>query len=123
MRDEHHGSGEGLQRVLERLTALEVEMVGGLVEQQHVGARAHEHRQRQPAALAPGEPGDGLLRLLAGEQKAAQQRARLARGQAGRVLRHLEHARGGRGGRGELVGVLGEVADLDVVAPAELAGA
>ena len=78
-----------------------------------------EDGQRQPAALAPREPFERLLGLLAGEQEAAEQRPRLARRQAGQVGGRLEH-RPGRAGR-ELLGVLAQVADLDVVAGPELA--
>src|SRR5439155_20946536 len=72
---------------------------------------------REPPALAAGQPRDGLLRLLAGEQEAPEQRAGLVRREPGRALARLEH----RGVRGKLLGVLREEADLGVVAPAELA--
>ena len=48
---------------------------------------ADEHRQRQAPALAAGEPVQGLLGLLAGEQEAPEQRARLVRRQARGALR------------------------------------
>ena len=119
MGDEQDRAGEGAQRVLERLAALHVEMIGGLIEDQHVGARAHEDRQREAAALSAGEALQRLLRVLAGEQEAAQQRARLARGQAGRALRDLEHPLSRRAARAQLLAVLGEVADVHAVAGAE----
>ena len=106
------------QRVLERLAALDVEVVRRLVEDQHVRARVHEDRERQPLALAAGEADDRLLGVLAGEQEAAEQRARLVRRQPRRALRRLEHG----AVVGQRLGVLGEVADLDVVAGAQLAG-
>ncbi len=43
--DEHQRTAERPQRVLERLAALDVEVVGGLVEDQDVGARVDEDRQ------------------------------------------------------------------------------
>ena len=49
------------QRVLERLAALEVEMVGRLVEDQHVGAGGDEDRQREAALLAAGDVGELLV--------------------------------------------------------------
>ena len=120
--DEQDRPLEGAQRVLERLAALDVEVVGGLVEDQHVGARMHEDRQRQAPALAAGEPLQRLLGLLAGEQEAPEQRARLAGVQSGRPLRRVEHALAGVAARAQLLGVLGEVADLHVVPGAELSG-
>ena len=51
-----------------------------------------EDRQRQPPALAAREAGERLLGLLAAEQEAPEQRARLVRREAGRALRRLEHA-------------------------------
>ena len=97
---------------------LEVEVVGRLVEDQDVGAGVHEDRQRQPPALAARETLDRLLGRLAGEQELAEQRARLRRGELRGALGGLEHG----GGRVELLGVLGEQAELDVVAAPQLAG-
>ena len=91
MGDEQQRAGECTQGVLERLAALEVEVVGRLVEDQDVGAAADEDRQREPAPLAAGEPGERLLGLLAAEQEAPEQRPRLVRRQPGRALRRLEH--------------------------------
>jgi hypothetical protein len=118
---EQDRAGKGPQRVLERLAALDVEMVGGLIEDQHVGCRLHEHRQRQAPALAAGQAAQRLLGLLAGEQEAPKQRARLARAQARRALRGVEHALLRWPTGAQLVRVLGEVTDLHVVARAELA--
>ena len=116
--DEQDRPAERAQGVLEGLAALDVEVVGGLVQDQHVGrlGAAHEHRQRQAPALPAGEPGQRFLGLLAGEQEAPEQRPGLARGQAGGALGGLQHALLGRAAGAELLGVLGEVADLDVVA-------
>ena len=71
-----------LQRLLERLAALEVEVVGRLVEDQDVGPGMDEDRQRQPPALAAREPVERLLGVLAGEQEAPEQRPRLGRASA-----------------------------------------
>ena len=49
---------------------------------------ASDSRWRSP----PERPGDRLLRVLAGEQEAAEQRARLVRRQSRRALRRVEHA-------------------------------
>ena len=58
-----------LQRLLQRLAALEVQMVGGLVEDQDVRARVDEDRQRQPPPLAAAQPVERLLGLLAAEEE------------------------------------------------------
>src|SRR5205814_85640 len=77
----------------------------------------HENREREPAALAAREPGDRFLRVLAGEEEAAEQGSRLVGREAGGTLRDLEHRAPGS----HLLGVLAEVADLRVVPPAQLA--
>src|SRR4051794_24553986 len=92
-------------------------MVRGLVEDQQVRARLHEDRERESSPLTAREARDGLLGLLAREQETPQQGARLVGREPGGALAGLEH--GGR--RVELLGVLGEVADLGVVASAQLA--
>ncbi len=53
--DEHHGRIEVHERLLEPLQRLDVEMVGGLVEQQHVGARGERARKRGARELTAGE--------------------------------------------------------------------
>ena len=95
------------QRVLERLAALDVEVVGGLVEDQHVGARGDQDRQREPPLLAAGDVAELLLDVGAGEEEAAEQRPRLLAGEAGLALGGVEHGaltggacrRAGRGSR------------------------
>ncbi len=120
MGDEQQRTGEFAQRLLERLAAFEVEVVGRLVEDQHVGAGGHQDRQREAPPLATREDLQRLLRLLAAEQEPPEQRSRLARRQPGGVLGRLEH--GSRRRRAQLVGVLREEPELDVVAGPELAG-
>ena len=93
VRDEQERAGECAQRRLQRLATLQVEMVGGLVEDQHVGARVDEDRQRQAAALSAGEAVERLLGVLAAEQEPAEQRAGLAWGQPGGALRRLDTVR------------------------------
>ena len=115
--DEQQRAREGLQRVLERLAGLEVEVVRRLVEDQHVGAGLDEDGQRQAPALAAAEPVERLVDLLAAEQEAPEQRARLVGRQAGALRGGLEH--GARAAALELLGVLAEVADLHVVAGAQ----
>ena len=70
MRNEQQRALEGQQRVLERLAALQVEVVRRLVEDQDVRAGGDEDRQRQTPALTAAEAVERLLGLLAAEQKA-----------------------------------------------------
>ena len=67
MGDEQKRAWELAQGVLERLPALDVQMVRGLVQDEHVGRPlgVHEDRQGEPAQLAPGESFQGLFGLLA----------------------------------------------------------
>ena len=112
MGDEDDRALEGEQRVLERLAALDVEVVGGLVEDQDIGAGGDKDRQREPPLLPAGDVLQLFLDVGAGEQEAAEQVPRLRPRQPGLALRGVEH----RPFAGRSVGVLGEVADLDVVA-------
>ena len=117
MGDEDQRAVEPAQRVLERLAALDVEVVGRLVEDQDVGSRGDEDRERQATQLAAGQHGDLLLGVGAREQEPAQQGPRLSGSQTGRPLRRLQ----GGALLPDLLGVLGEEAQLDVVAAAQLA--
>ena len=53
MGDQDHAAREGLQVVLQPGHRLRVQMVGGFVQQQHVGLGQQQPRQRHPALLAP----------------------------------------------------------------------
>jgi hypothetical protein len=55
VRDRHHGARERLEVVLQPRHALGVEVVGGLVEQEHVGLLEQHLAQRDAAALAARE--------------------------------------------------------------------
>ena len=77
MGDEDDRPLELQQRVLERLAALDVEVVGRLVEDQDVGAGGDQDRQREPPLLAAGDVAELLLGVGAGEEEAAEQVARL----------------------------------------------
>jgi len=103
--NEQQRSRERAERLLERLAALDVEVVGRLVEDQHVGARVHQDRQREPSPFTAGEPVERLLGLLAGEQEPAQECTGLVRGQPGGVLGRLQN-RSRRASRRQLIGVL-----------------
>ena len=70
--------GKRLERRLERLAALEVEMVRRLVEDEQVRARGDDEREREPAPLAAREHRDLLLvGLPAREQEAPEEVLRL----------------------------------------------
>ena len=65
--DDHQGAGPGVEEVLQLLEGVDVEIVGGLVEKQHVRL-GHEHAgQLQAAALAAGEVAHGGALALRGE--------------------------------------------------------
>src|SRR6056297_433788 len=74
---DHHGAaGELLQRVLERAQRLDVEIVGGLVEEQQVAALAQELGHVHPVALSAREQADLLLLVAALEVEGADIGAR-----------------------------------------------
>ena len=61
MGHEQHRAGERVERRLECLAALEVEVVGGLVEDEEVGAGRDGHGEREAPPLSAGKHGDLLL--------------------------------------------------------------
>ena len=78
VRDEQHRAGKRVERRLERLAALEVEMVRRLVEHEEVRARRDGDREREPPPLAARQHGDRLLVLVpAGEEELAEQVLRI----------------------------------------------
>ena len=56
--DRDHGAWKVLQEAFQPGNRLGVEMVGGLVENQHVGIRQQQPAQRDAALLAPRQVGD-----------------------------------------------------------------
>jgi hypothetical protein len=73
VRDDEDGSLELLERRLQDLAALEVEVVRGLVEDEEVRARLDQERKAKPSALATRELADRLTVLVpAGEPETAQ---------------------------------------------------
>ena len=77
--DHDERAGPGVEQVLEHGEHLDVEVVGRLVEQQHVGPAHEQAQQLQPAALAAGEVAEPRRELVAGEAEALEQ---LLRGRA-----------------------------------------
>ncbi len=57
MGDQDHAAGEGFQVVLQPGHGLGVQVVGGLVQQQHVGLGEQQPRQGDPAALTARQVG------------------------------------------------------------------
>ena len=74
--DDEHGVRVACEEALEPDRALEVEVVGRLVEQQHVGPREQHRRQRHPHPPAAGEVGAGALLRRGVEAEAAEDRGR-----------------------------------------------
>ena len=68
--DDHGAAGEGLQAGLERPERVDVEVVGRLVEQQHVAARLEQLGQVDAVPLAAGQLADRLLLVGAPEVEA-----------------------------------------------------
>ena len=100
VRDEEHGSRERLERGLERLARLDVEVVRRLVEDEEVRARRDEQREREPPALTARERGDrALVRLPAREEEPAEERLRLRARQPGRRGGRVEHRSARRAAR------------------------
>src|SRR5882672_151139 len=90
---DEHASGELEQGVLQGAQGLDVEVVGGLVQEQHVRPGEHGLRQMHPPALAARERADFFLLVGAFDVEAAEVGAR----------GHLELA------DGEDVGAVGDV--------------
>ena len=67
--DRDHDAREMVQIVLQDLQRLDVKVIGGLVQDQHVGS-LHQHAQQiQPPLLPAGQLGDGCVLLAPNEQE------------------------------------------------------
>ena len=71
--DDDEGAGPAVEEVLEHVEGLDVEVVGGLVEQQHVGLGEQQPQQLEPAPLATGQVAEPGGELVAGEAEPLQQ--------------------------------------------------
>ena len=76
MRDHDQGAGPAVEEVLEDVQGLDVEVVGRLVEQQHVRLVEQQPQQLEPAPLATGQVADPGGQLVAGEAEPLQHRGR-----------------------------------------------
>ena len=70
VRDQHQRARELEQALLQHLERRDVEVVRGLVEQQHVGGLQHQPRDQHARLLAAGEPAHRRVELLGAEQEA-----------------------------------------------------
>ena len=64
MGDDHEGAGEGVEDVLDGGQGVGVQVVGGLVEQEHIGLGHEQAQELEPAALPAADlpdPGPGAL--------------------------------------------------------------
>ena len=123
MRDHEGIAGEFEQGILERAQGFDIEIVGRLVEQQHVAALEQGLGQVQATALAARQRADQFLLVRALEVEAADVGARLDLdavdvedvGTARDFLEHVVVAL-------ELLAALVDVGDLDRLADADFAG-
>ncbi len=76
VRDDDQGAGPGVEQILERGEHVGVQVVGRLVEDQHVGLVQQDQQQLQPPALAAGEVLDRGGQLTGREAQPLQQLAR-----------------------------------------------
>ena len=103
MGDQDHGAGIVVQGVQQGPAAVDVQVVGGLVQNQQV-RRGHGHEvQQQPRPLPPGQVGHRGLLLVEAEAELGQARAAL-------VIRTLR-----QGPADDLQGRVGGVHGLDLV--------
>ena len=72
MRDQDDRGAELGDRALQPLDRVEVEVVGRLVEQEHVGARDERARERGPGQLPAREAPQGARQLVLADAEAAQ---------------------------------------------------
>ena len=74
MADDQHGAAIAAQEILQPQHAFEIEVVGGLVQQQEIGAREQNGRKRHAHAPAAGKFGTGTLLLLRGKSETRENR-------------------------------------------------
>ena len=94
VRDQYHGPGALLQILLEPLYALDVEVVGGLVEEQHVGLSQQQLCQLDAHTPAARELTRGPVEIAALEAEAGERALNL--GAEVQAAQHLEALLGAR---------------------------
>ena len=75
MGNENDGALVVVKRVKQRAPAVDVEVVGRLVEDQKMRRRHRHEIQQQPRPLAAGQIGDGGFLLVEGQAELRQPRA------------------------------------------------
>ena len=117
MGDDDHAAAEVFEEVLQNAQGLHVQIVRGLIQQQHVRGLDQHPAQRQPSPFSPGKFRQRAVLLCGGEQKPFQQ----LRGcdlfatevdPAGGLLDEVDHLPLQALALGERFGVLIEVADV-----------
>ena len=88
MADKQQCAVKGLHRLLYPLPAGDVQMVGGLVQNEEIDLLVHQHAQPQPAQLPAGQHADGFeyilpLKLIRGQT--------VARALGGHILFGVQH--------------------------------
>ncbi len=122
MRHREHRAVEALQPLLERLRAVEVEVVGGLVEQQHRRAGQLQQQDLQPGLLAAGQGVEDLVGLAV-QLVALQDADRLRPVEpAAAVVAAVQHVHQGLAVEVRLLVRLGEPARFDPRAEPGAAG-
>ena len=120
MRDEDDGAGIVRQSFAERGDGFEIEMVGRLVEDQHVRFHQHQFAKEQTHGFAAAQSLGRLHALVAAEEHAPEQAADLLVARAGIDVVQIIEA--GGVGRNDRLHVLRHVSDLRLVTPGRLAG-
>src|SRR5215218_7034880 len=115
--DQDHRAPVGLEGRADGLDRLDVQVVGGLVQEQDVVAAKDQAGQGELGLLAPGQGPGRLVGLVAAEQEVAEDAPEHVGGGLGDLAERLQ---GGDGGVEALV-LLGVVAQLGPVAEADLA--
>jgi len=72
VRNQHQRAGEIFYAVFQYLEGLDVQVVGGLVQEQEVGRLEHQLRYEHAGLLAAGKPAHGEVQLLRAEQEAVR---------------------------------------------------
>src|SRR5580704_11193964 len=120
VRDEDDCAGVANQGFEQNIFGAQVEVVGGLVEQQKVGRMQQQAQQGVASALAAGKNADLFENVFVGKEKTTEQAAQFGLGGARRGFAEIVKDAGGL--VEFFVLILREVVGLDVVAEAKLAG-
>ena len=117
---QEQGAGIPLQRDVEGIDGFQVQMVGGLVQNQEVGFLQHQAAENDSRRFTSGKDLRPFERIVAAEQHLAQQPTQFLLGRAGiEAVQPFDDADAGRDG---LPVILREVSDGDFVSPRHLSG-